>query len=151
VSTCLIRYLVIWGILWNVRSHQQTLPKFWAKINLIGPLLQKKWNYVGCQNTRFCFDGYSSSPWPTYIGESAKAYGLKMRCLYMENMLRNTLWTWGTLWEPIRNLKGTSWEHIRKQGKLKKNLPYPPLTWAFLLAKKKINLFPLPPKPKLKS
>jgi hypothetical protein len=27
----------------------------------------------------------------TYIGESAQAYGLKVRCLYMENMLGNTL------------------------------------------------------------
>jgi hypothetical protein len=81
---------------------------------------------------------------PNYIGESAKAYGLKVKCLYMENMLGNTLWTWGTLWEPIKNLKGTSWEHIRKQGKLKKkNLSYPPLTWALLLAERKINpLFP---------
>jgi hypothetical protein len=43
---------------------------------------------------------------PTYIGESAKAYGLKVRCLYGEHV----------------------GEHIRKQGKLKKNLPYPPLT-----------------------
>jgi hypothetical protein len=31
-----------WWVLWNVRSHQQTMPKFWAKINLIGALLQKK-------------------------------------------------------------------------------------------------------------
>jgi hypothetical protein len=28
---------------------------------------------------------------PIYIGESAKTYGLKVRCLYMENMLGNTL------------------------------------------------------------
>jgi hypothetical protein len=50
------------------------------------------------------------------------------------------------LWEPINNLKGTSWEHIRKHGKLKKNLPYPPLTWALLLAERKINpLLPSPP------
>jgi len=27
----------------------------------------------------------------TYIGESVQAYGLKVRCLYMENMLGNTL------------------------------------------------------------
>jgi len=64
---------------------------------------------------------------PTYIDESAKAYGLKVRCLYMENMLGNTLWTWGTLWKPIRNLKGTLWKHIRKQGKPKKKIfPIPP-------------------------
>jgi hypothetical protein len=54
------------------------------------------------------------------------------------------------LWEPIKNLKGTSWEHIRKQGKLKKNLPYPPLTWALLLVKKKINLLPSLPKTQIK-
>jgi len=83
----------------------------------------------------------------TYIGESAKAYGLKVKCLYMENMLGNTLWTWGTLWEPIRNLKRTSWEHIRKHGKLKKIIPYPPLTWALLLAERKINLLLPPPWP----
>ncbi len=34
-----------WWILRNVRSHQQTMPKFWAKTNLIGPLLPKKWSY----------------------------------------------------------------------------------------------------------
>jgi hypothetical protein len=65
---------------------------------------------------------------PTYIGESAEAYGLKVRCLH-GNMWGNTLWTWGTFLEPIRNFKGTPWEHIRKQGKLKekKILPSPPL------------------------
>ncbi len=47
----------------------------------------------------------------------------------MENIWGNTLWTWGTFLEHIRNLKGTLWEHIRKQGKLKKKkiLPSPPL------------------------
>jgi hypothetical protein len=29
---------------------------------------------------------------------------------------------WGTYWELIRNLKGTPWEHIGKQGKMKKTL-----------------------------
>ncbi len=36
-----------WWSLQNVRSHQQTVPKFSAKTNLIGPLLLKKWNYGG--------------------------------------------------------------------------------------------------------
>jgi hypothetical protein len=57
----------------------------------------------------------------TYIGERrptfAKAYGLKVRCLY------------GTYWESIRELEGTPWEHIGKQGKMKKTiLPPPPPT-----------------------
>ncbi len=65
----------------------------------------------------------------------------------MQNMLRNTLWTWGTHWEPIRNLEGTPWEHIGKQGKMeKKSFPPPKLKrnkskapWAFPLAERKIN------------
>jgi len=44
----------------------------------------------------------------------------------MQNMLRNALWTWGTYWEPIRNLEGTPWEHIGKQGKMEKNPSRPP-------------------------
>jgi len=136
-----------WWMFWNVRTHQQTIPKFCAKTNLIGPLFQKNETMQAAQNRRFYFDVYSSSPWAHHIGESAKAYGLKVRCLYMENMLGNTLWTWGTLWEPIRNLKRTSWEHIRKHGKLRKKIPYPPLTWALLLAKRKINLLLPPPWP----
>jgi hypothetical protein len=69
----------------------------------------------------------------------------------MQNMLRNTLWTKGTYWEPIRNLKGTPWEHIgetRKNGK-KKSFSSPKLKrnkskapWAFPLAESKINLPP---------
>jgi hypothetical protein len=30
---------------------------------------------------------------PTYIDESAKTYGLKVKCLYMENMLGNIVGT----------------------------------------------------------
>jgi hypothetical protein len=41
-------------------------------------------------------------------------------------MLRNALWTWGTYWEPIRNLEGTPWEHIGKQGKMGKKSFYCP-------------------------
>jgi hypothetical protein len=41
-------------------------------------------------------------------------------------MLRNALWTWGTYWEPIRNLEGTPWEHIGKQGKMEKKSFYCP-------------------------
>ncbi len=44
----------------------------------------------------------------------------------MQNMLRNALWTWGTYWEPIRNLEGTPWEHIGKQGKMEKKSFYCP-------------------------
>jgi hypothetical protein len=55
---------------------------------------------------------------PTYIGESAKAYK-------SEVLIWRT--SWGTFSVPIRNLKRTLWEHIRKQGKLKKkNLRSPP-------------------------
>jgi hypothetical protein len=65
---------------------------------------------------------------PTYIGESAKAYGLKVRCLYGEHVGEHIV-NLGTFWEPIRNIKGTLWEHIRKQGKLeKKFFPLHPLT-----------------------
>jgi len=72
----------------------------------------------------------------------------------MQNMLRNALWTWGTYWEPIRNLERTSWEHIGKQGKMeKKSFPPPKLKrnkskapWAFPLAERKIN----PPPPQIK-
>ncbi len=64
---------------------------------------------------------------PTYIGESAKTYGLKVRCLYGEHVGEHIV-NLGNILEPIRNLKGTMWEHIRKQGKLKKkNLHSPPL------------------------
>jgi hypothetical protein len=42
----------------------------------------------------------------------------------MENMLGNTLRTWGTYWEPDENLKGTYWEHIGNQMKMKK-IPAP--------------------------
>jgi len=69
-------------------------------------------------------------------------------------MLGNTLWTWGTFREPIRNLEGTPWEHIRKQRKLKKKSFVPPpqfkrnknkAPWPFLLAERKINPPPSPP------
>jgi hypothetical protein len=71
----------------------------------------------------------------------------------MENMLRNTLWTWGSYWEPIKNLEGTLWEHIGKQGKMeKKSFPSPKLKrnkskapWALPLVERKIN----PPQIKL--
>jgi len=61
---------------------------------------------------------------------------------------------WGTYWEPIKNLEGTSWEHIGKQGKMKKNPFRPPklkrykskAPWAFSLAKRKTNPSP-PPSP----
>jgi len=47
--------------------------------------------------------------WPMYIGERrtpfAKAYGIKVTSA-MENMLGNTLESWGAYWEPIGNLKG---------------------------------------------
>ncbi len=52
---------------------------------------------------------------PTSIGESAKAYGLKVRCLYGEHVGEHIV-NLGNIWEPIRNFKGTLWEHIRKQG-----------------------------------
>jgi hypothetical protein len=58
---------------------------------------------------------------------------------------------WGTYWEPIRNLEGTPWEHIGKQGKMKKKSFLPPklkrskskAPWAFPLAERKTN--PPPP------
>jgi hypothetical protein len=31
-------------------------------------------------------------------------------------------------WEPIRNLEGTPWEHIGKQGKMKKKILLAPQT-----------------------
>jgi hypothetical protein len=47
--------------------------------------------------------------WLTYISERrttfAKAYPIQVGA--MENMLGNTLETWGTYWEPIENLKRT--------------------------------------------
>jgi hypothetical protein len=59
----------------------------------------------------------------------------------------------GTYWEPIRNLEGTLWEHIGKQGKMEKKSFTPPklkrnkskAPWAFPLAERKIN--PHPPRP----
>ncbi len=57
---------------WNVCS--QTVPKFWAKTNLIGSLLGSVLMYI------------VPPLGPTYIGESAKAYGLKVRCLYGEHV-----------------------------------------------------------------
>jgi hypothetical protein len=38
----------------------------------------------------------------------------------MENMLGNTLGTWGKYWESIENLKGTKWEPGKNE---KKSLP----------------------------
>jgi len=65
--------------------NKQTVPKFWAKTNLIGPLLPKKWNYGGSSEGSVLM--YIVPPLgPTYIGESAKAYGLKLRCLYGEHV-----------------------------------------------------------------
>jgi len=62
--------------------------------------------------------------WPSYIGERrttcAKAYGIKVRC-YGEHVGEHI----ENMWEPIENLKGTYWEHIGNQGKMKKN-PWPP-------------------------
>jgi hypothetical protein len=52
-----------WLILWNVHSHQQTMPKFWAKTNLIGHCSLKNETMEATQNRRFDFDVYSSSPW----------------------------------------------------------------------------------------
>jgi hypothetical protein len=58
---------------------------------------------------------------PTYIGESAKAYGLKVRCLYGEHVGEHVV--------NLGNILGTLWKHIRKQEKFKKIiLPSPPLT-----------------------
>jgi hypothetical protein len=42
----------------------------------------------------------------------------------MENMLGNTLGTWGKYWEPIENLKRTKWEPGINE---KKSLPHTPL------------------------
>jgi len=69
---------------------------------------------------------------PTYIGESTKAYGLKMRCLYGEHVGEHIV--------NLGNLKGTPWEHIRKLKKKKKSKA----PWALLLVERKINP-PLPP------
>ncbi len=44
---------------------------------------------------------------PTYIGESAKAYGLKVRCLYGEHVGEHIVNLGNSFWELIRNLKGT--------------------------------------------
>jgi hypothetical protein len=62
---------------------------------------------------------------PTYIGESAKAYGLKVRCLHGEHVGEQVVNLGNSFLEPIRNFKGTLWEHIRKQGKLKKFFFFP--------------------------
>jgi hypothetical protein len=86
--------LVIWDwrILKNVRSHQQTVPKFWAKNQFDWPIAPKKmklWRLLKIEGSVLM---YIVPPLgPTYIGESAKTYGLKVRCLCMENMLSNTL------------------------------------------------------------
>ncbi len=66
---------------------------------------------------------------PTYIGESAEGYGLKVRCLHGEHVGEHVV-NLGNIFEPFRNFKGTLWEHIRKQGQLKKKKFFPlhPLT-----------------------
>ncbi len=69
----------------------------------------------------------------------------------MEKMLGNTLWTWGTYWEPIENPLGTPWSTLGNREKWKKNLSHPPRNknnapWAFPLAERKQILL-LPPAP----
>jgi hypothetical protein len=92
---------------------------------------------------------YIGSPLrPGYTGERrtifAKAYGMKVRCLGTR---------WGTYWEPIGNLEGTPWEHVGKQGKMKKK-SFPPsklkskAPWDYLLAERKTNPLSSPPPPK---
>jgi len=62
------------------------VPKFWAKTNLIGPLLPKKmklWRFLKIEGSVLM---YIVPPlWPTYIGESAKAY-------------KSEVLIWGTYW-----------------------------------------------------
>jgi hypothetical protein len=63
------------------------VPKFWAKTNLIGPLPPKKmklWKLLKIEGSVLM---YIVPPLePTYIGESGKAYGLKVRFLYGEHV-----------------------------------------------------------------
>jgi len=63
------------------------VPKFWAKTNLISPLLPKKmklWRLLKIEGYVLM---YIVPPLgPTYIGENVKACGLKVRCLYGEHV-----------------------------------------------------------------
>jgi hypothetical protein len=81
-----------WWSLRNVRSHEQSVPKLWAKTNLTGPLLpQQKETMEVPQNRRLCFDVYSSSPWAhlsiyTYINSLSGcvrgwAFRLRRKCM----------------------------------------------------------------------
>jgi len=100
---------VIMGIQWMVRCwvlvrcgqvnrsvniDTRYLPTYFfiflgRQVNLIGPLLPKNETMEAPQKKRLCFDVHSSSVQPTYIGERrttfAKAYGIKVRCLYGEH------------------------------------------------------------------
>jgi hypothetical protein len=62
---------------------------------LIDPLLKKNEIMEAPQNRRFCFDVYSSSFGPNYIGERrttfAKTYALKVRCLYGEHVREHVM------------------------------------------------------------
>jgi len=53
---------------------------------------------------------------------------------------------WGTYWEPIRNLEGTSWKHIGKQGKKEKKNPFRPPNLKGIEARHTRSLPPLPAK-----
>jgi hypothetical protein len=45
--------------------------------------------------------------WPTYITERRRNFGKTYGIGTMENMLGNTLGTWGIYWEPDENPLGT--------------------------------------------
>jgi hypothetical protein len=67
---------------------------------------------------------------PSYIGEKrtifAKAYGMKVRCLYGEHVDEHIV-NLGNIVVHIRNLEGTPWEHVAKQGKMKPKKVLPAL------------------------
>ncbi len=84
-----IRYLPSWFLFGGGRQA-----------NLTGPLLPRNEAMEAPQNRRFCFDVYRTSLQPRYIDERrtilAKAYGMKVRCLYGERVgehIGNTLGT----------------------------------------------------------
>jgi hypothetical protein len=93
-----------WWRLRNVHSHEKIVPKFWAKTNLIGPLLpQQKETMEVPQNRRFCFDVYSSSPW-------AHLYRWKCQSIWAKSEVLIWRTCWGThceLGEHFGNPLGT--------------------------------------------
>ncbi len=100
--------IIHWWTLWNVRSHEQSVPKFGAKTDLIGPLLPEQEETVEVpQNRRFCFDVCSSSP---------RAHLYRWKCPSI--WAKSEVLTWRTcggtrceLGEHFGNPLGTSREH----------------------------------------